>query len=203
MYPYSHSGEAREVDLSTTLRRGLRVPLRALRAALEDVAAGRSNAALVLPRAIEVLGGVLKEVEVLEDWVSPCAARPAPCTAREIAFWARDLMGGQRSRLLIAFEGPVTRLNVDALLLAKSLARLLDAHLGASGEPVLLHVRTTDEACSFDIVGGEPESCGARDPELAIAAASRDLSRIGAKASFRSAPDRPCARVELASKERV
>lgn len=194
--------ETHDIDLVTTLGRGLRTPLRALRAALEDLQAGISDPKEVLPGALATLADITKHVDFLEDHLVPSPLRPLVCTTREIARSVRDLLGRDSAKLFLAHEGRPLSLYVDGPLMAKSIARVAAAGV-ANGGSALLHVSTTGPECSFTVVVGvaeesEPLSsprCAERlGLELAIAA--RDLARLGAEPSFQIEPS-GVARLEV------
>lgn len=180
-------------DLACSLQRGLHAPLRALQIALEDLRAGRSSAA-VLPGAIEVVRRVQRELDALQACVEPLEPAPMACTTRQVALCVRDLLGEDGGRLILAFEGPATTLFVDPDLLAKSLVRLLEGDGPHAAVPSMLHVRTEGDTCCFTLLthatstGREPSRLCAEGAEhlgLMLALAARDLTRLGAAASFR------------------
>lgn len=194
--------DTRDIDLVTTLGRGIRTPLRALRAALEDLKAGHSKADDVLPGALDTLAGVMQHLDALEDHLVPSPLLPLVCTTREIARSARDLLGTDSSKLLLAHEGRPLSLFVDGPLMAKSLARVAASGLDQGGS-ALLHVRTGEHECSFTVVVRAADESSALAAQrcaerlgLEVAIAARDLARLGAEPSFQIDPN-GVARLEV------
>ncbi len=180
-------------DLASILSRGLDTPLRALRVALEEMRSDTGHVS-ILPGAIEAVGRLQREVNALKDYLVPSDPAPMSCSTRQVAACVRDLLGGA-GEVLVAHEGRPASLYVDPLLFAKSMARLLESEDPSCSGPSMLHVRTHRGTCRFTLVGRAPRTLdGDHAPLTAqqaerfgftLALVARDLTRLGACASFR------------------
>ncbi|MEM7309972.1 MAG: hypothetical protein AAF682_25075 [Planctomycetota bacterium] len=154
--PRPHRSQEADDALSEALLDGLNVPLSALRASLESLAAGlpredpRSG---TIAGALAEVSKVGRSVQDLAAYAAPPHPRPLRCTVEEIVYSARhQLPKKDRERVLIARVDRGGTLFVDGPLLARCLHRLVENAVEASTGYVLMNVREDDDATLFTTV---------------------------------------------------
>ena len=187
----SSSHECPDPDLGQAVRRGLSRPVddleRTVRALSDhfDADDPRADELSGLLDQIERLG---RNVRALFDYAHQPEPRALCCTVDEVLYTARfhlphELWG----RLEVARERDLPTLDVDGPVLARSIARLIEAAAPLARTGVLLYAYRDGEAIHFTITF---QGCSAflGDPTgLGHAIAWRDLAVIGCEAEERTA----------------
>ncbi len=193
------------------MSRDIQTPLSALRAALESLVARANGESATAAKALEQLARVERAAQILCEHAHPREPVAVRCTVEEIARSAmRDLSPEQRSRVCLALEEPRAEVEIDAMLLARSLARIVQGALADGTQEILLHSHVgADDRLIFTIVDGldpvrhqdleqsfEPSSEAVERVEVALAV--RDVRRMGGSVSFQPAGrERTCVSVEI------
>jgi K+-sensing histidine kinase KdpD len=194
------------------MSRDIHTPLAALRASLESLArASRDGAGPGLAeRALEQLARVENAAELLCESTHPRELAAVRCSVEEIARSSLQcLRPHARERTTLALEEPRATIEIDAPLLARSLARLLDGALAGGSQEILLHSHAGPEKLCFTIVDDldaarhdelelsfEPSSDDVAHAEVAIAV--RDIRRLGGTVEIqRLGKERTCVQVEI------
>lgn len=208
------------------LVRGLGIPIDALRASIETLAADFDDSdprGQVLDQAARELRRLGRRVEELVDFSAPSAPQPLRCTAREIACAVRQqLLPDDRRRLVVASSEGSIPIWVDGPLLTRALRRLVENALEASSEEVLLSVRAVGPDVVFAVVDHNPSArfdpdhrpapFASEKPDrlgLGLTLVMRDVERLsgavdgtrtaGGDTSFRVRIPRQLARGEVAA----
>ncbi len=190
--------------LGGALERDLRVPLAAVRAALESLAPTVDEPARgVLTRTLEGLAEVDRGAEALGALLDPPPIAPQTSSLREIVEGARAALPSKaRDRLWIAVEpGPVC-ISIDAVAVIRSLAFLLAEAIEHGGE-VLLHAHGDDEWVSFSIIDDlaasdlDPQSVQGRVHSLGRLLAKSELRRLGAELCEHCAGEHFCTDIRF------
>ncbi len=212
-----HASGASFASLSATavrrlMSRDIHTPLAALRASLESLARSprESSSPDLANRALEQLARVEHAAELLCESTHPRELAAARTSVEEIARSALQcLREHARKRTTLALEEPRATIEIDAPLLARSLARLLDGALADGTQEILLHSHAGPEKLCFTIVDEldparhdelelsfEPSSDGVAHAEVAIAV--RDIHRLGGTVEIqRLGNHRTCVQVEI------
>ena len=187
------------------LAQGLRLPLNALRASLETLAAqlGPRNEGQVMLRAIlEEVHLLGRNVDKLLDFTKPGAPHPMPCTVEEIARNVRrSLTPAQRDRFSWEPHLGAGQLEVDAPMLTRILAQLIENSFEAGSERVCFVSSRDGQYTRFSITD---DADGRFDPEdaagpfhstkpnrlgLGLTLVHRDLAAQGGWLEFERTPN--------------
>ena len=169
------------------VREGVHVPLAAMRATLENLMNGfDANAPerLVFEGVVSELSLLQRNVQGLVDFCMPPNHHPTPCCAREVVTSAlTELPTSKRSRVVVAFDENLPKLQVDGPRLAKTLRLLVECVLESPFSEVLLHCQATGKGLSFSVVSenGHIIWSSSHVHALQLALAERELRRMGAR----------------------
>ncbi|MCP3914797.1 MAG: hypothetical protein GY711_04455 [bacterium] len=186
----THKPSARELEAA--LSRGVRTPMAALRAALEDLrqaSDGREQSTRLVTGALRELTDLDRHLEMLLEYVAPAQLRPLRCSVAEILYAARgSLEADERTRVLIASEELESGFAVDGPQLVRVLMRLLCETLRDNQGDVLLRAREDGNELVFTIVEHaqpRPRPTASAWDDLEILLAKREVERMGGRTAVR------------------
>jgi len=174
--------------ISDAIAAGIRAPLAALRASMENLArdfGGEDPRSRTLHGAVDEVVRLGSDVGSLLDWAMPPPPRPASCSLREIACAALASTPPLRKpSVLVAVEGGRQRMVVDGPMLARCASRLLCCALERGSEQVLLHARMQDGEAVLSVThlhapGAPATTTRTATVLLAEVLAERDARRMG------------------------
>ena len=183
----SHPESIHAFAFEDAVREGVDVPLAALRAALENLMGGYDSSSperLVVESVLTELGNLRRNVQGLVDFVLPPTHHPMPCQAEEVVVSAlNELTAAKRSRVVVAIDQDLPRLQVDGARLARTLRFLLECVLESPFSEALLHCQDTGRGLSFGVVSenGHVIWTSSNVHALQLALADRELRRMGAR----------------------
>lgn len=153
--------------LAQALGCGLELPVAALRASLEGLAAelrGLRPPPAAIPGVLEEVRRLGRNVESLIDLARPAEPRPLRCRVEEILRCAaRAFLPCHRPRLVLVHPARDATLVVDGPLLSRLLERLIENALEASDrEDVLLIARARGSRVEFCILNHAPAAFDVR-----------------------------------------